>query len=441
MQGMTMMNRRFFLAAGTALALSMAGSRLCAQTGAIVRPEAHGARGDGRTDDTAALQAAMDATPSGGRLQLRRGAVYRIDTNYRAPWLDFGGLKMKRGVTLDLNGAELRALPSASVAGAVVLAYQTAGWSVVGPGRITGERNVHRGTTGEWGQGIAVFSSSDWTIGPGIEIADCWGDGIYLGNAANRPGGYCDRFLITGVTIRNCRRNGISIIAGRDGEIRGVRIADIAGTAPQAGIDLEPDDARFGNRDIRIDGVTISGVQVGIGVTVANERVRIARSSIEAANSGIIISDNTRTLEIVDNVRIASTQGGAEGGAIRTVAANGATINGVTIRNNLIAGGGFFVLDFTHAGYRNVVIDQNRIHASNRGTIGIGRMLSGGTFTGNQSVIERGAGAANEYYVQFHGVTHGRNRFESRSAVRMRAFRTGRDLGGDVIATPGLLAN
>jgi len=56
-------------------------------------------------------------------------------------------------------------------------------------------------------------------------------------------------------------------------------------------------------------------------------------------------------------------------------------------------------------------------------------------------VIERGAGVRDEYYLQLHGVTHGRNRFESRSGVRMRAFRTGRDLGGDVVATPGVLAN
>lgn len=436
-----MIDRRALLAAGTAILLTTGAGRLCAQTGAIVRPEEHGARGDGRSDDTRALQAAMDATPSGGRLQLRRGAVYRVDTNVRPSWQGYGGLRMKRGVTLDLNGGELRALPTRHNEGAVVQAHLTGGWSIVGPGKITGERSIHAGRGGEWGHGVAVFASSDWTIGPDVEVADCWGDGIYVGNAGHRPGTFCERFLINDVTVRDCRRNGISIVAGRDGEIRASRISNITGTPPQAGIDLEPDLPQHPNRDITISGVTISQVQIGVGVTVGNERVRITGSTIEAANTGIVVADNTRGLEIVGNPRIASTVGGSEGGAIRTVTGNGASINGVTIRSNGLHGGGHFVLDFTHAGYRNVVIDGNRIHASNRGTIGIARLLAGGTFTDNIAVMERGAGAPNDYYLQLHGVAHGRNRFESRSGVRMRALKTGRDLGGDVVATPGVLAN
>lgn len=416
------------------------GSPLRARSHVVVRPEDHGARGDGRSDDTAAMQAAMNAVPAGGRLELRSRAVYRIDTNVHPSSATFGGLRIRSGVTLDLNGAELRALPSAESGGAVVQAHMADGWRIVGPGRIRGERAEHRGTAGEWIHGIAAFGSADWTVGPDLEVTGCWGDGVYVGYVPGRPDTHCTGFTIEDVHIHDCRRNGISIVGGRGGIIRGTHIHDIDGTSPMAGIDLEPDLVAHANRDILIDQVRIERVQLGVGIAVSNERVRITRSRIEAVNSGIILSNHTRGLEIVDNIRIANTGGGVEGAAIRTVATEGATIDGVTIRNNLLAGGGWYVLEFTHHGYRNVTITRNRIHASNPGTVGIARILGGGTFTDNLAIIEPAAGRAGEYYIQFNGVVYGGNRFENRSRLRLRGLLgKPRDTGGNVIANPDRL--
>jgi hypothetical protein len=435
-----MIDRRSFVAAGcaSAAALLVSGTRVCAQSGAVVRAENHGARGDGRSDDTAALQLAMDLVPAGGRLELRNGAVYRIDTRPNPSRGNSGGLRIKSGVTLDLNGAELRALPSAEGHGAVVNSFMAEGWKIVGPGRIRGERAVHRGSTGEWGHGILAVHSKDWVVGPDLEVVGCWGDGIYVGHVAERPGSHCSSFRIEDVHIHDCRRNGISIVGGRGGIMRRLYIHDIDGTSPRAAIDLEPDVAAQGNRDILIDQVTTERVGIGVGISVSNHRVRITRSRIEASNSGIIVADHSRGVEIVDNVRIANTGGGAEGAAIRTVAARGDTIDGVMIRNNVLAGGGWFVIELTHAGYRNVTVIGNRIHASNPGTGGIARILGGGTFSDNIAIIEPAAGVADANYLHFRGVDYGGNSFENRSRFRLRALLTeaSRDLGRNLFKTP-----
>ncbi len=429
-----MITRRTLMIAGLSIPIGWAGAA-CAADPPVFSPEDHGARGDGRTDDTRALQLCLDLAPAGAIVRLRRGAVYRIDTNYRPARPMFGGLRLKSGQILELNGAELRGLPSPLGAGSVVQGYRTRGWKIVGPGRIVGERMEHRAAGGEWGMGISAWNSSDWQIVGGVEVADCWGDGIYVGS---HEGGFCENFLIDSVKVRNCRRNGISVVAGRNGEIRNFDIEKVDGTAPAGGIDLEPDVAAAPNRNIRISGGRIRQVAVGIYVTVANQGITISGMDIEAANSGIILSDNSTDIRIENNPNIRSLTGGAEGGAIRTVAPHPETIRGLTIRNNQLSGGGYFVIDLFGQGYQGVVISRNRIYANNAGTQGIAR-LGAGQFTDNICVVGPRSGKDRDYFIHLMTVSFGRNTYRNESRHSMyAALRGGRDVGGDRFQSPSL---
>lgn len=428
-------HRRSLLLGGSAFFASWSSVAACAAAGAVLRPEDFGARGDGATDDTRAIQRCLHEAPEGAVVQLRRGAIYRIDTNYAPTWGSFGGLRLKTSQILDLNGAELRALPSSRPQGSVVQAFRINDWRIVGPGRITGERQIHRGQGGEWGMGISAWSSSGWTIGPGVEVASCWGDGIYVGSAPN--GGFCEGFLIDRAGVSNCRRNGISIVAGRNGEIRSPTIRQIRGTAPQGGIDLEPDDPRRPNRNIRISGGTIRDAEVGVYITGGNENVVVTGMDIEADNSGVIIGNDAVNVRIEGNPRIKSLIGGREGAAVRTVA-NPATIRGLYIRDNGLMGGGAFVVDIVGRQYRDLVVAGNRIEASNRGVQGAVR-LGGATFTDNVITLGPSAGKERDFFVHLDGVSHGRNVYRNQSRFNMyAALVRSRDLGGDRYESPSL---
>ncbi|PJJ75650.1 hypothetical protein BXY57_1231 [Thermoflavifilum aggregans] len=105
---------------------------------------------------------------------------------------------------------------------------------------ISGDKNQHLGQGGEWGMGISILGATDvWVYHPRIE--NCWGDGIYIGDA-NIP--YSKNVYISGGVIANNRRNGISVIGADSLTIDSTMISKNTGTWPKGGIDIEPNTPR-----------------------------------------------------------------------------------------------------------------------------------------------------------------------------------------------------
>ena len=429
-----MLHRRAFVAGAAAVAIAAQATR----PRRSLHPEQFGATGDGQTDDTAALQRCIDVAAADRTVELSRGAVYRVDTNFRPTHGQFGGLKLKNGSVLQLNGAELVALSSRYSQGCLVNAYRVHGWQIAGPGRIVGERHIHMGRGGEWGMGVACWGASDWQIGSGIEISDCWGDGIYLGYSQTRDD-FCENYHIEGVHIHGCRRCGIGHIAGRNGRIHAVHIHDISGTGPSAGIDFEADFLQQWSRNVLVSGARIYECEIGVDISTSNENITITACHIVGRNSGIIIGKPVSHIRIVDNPEIGSTTGGSSGGALRTaVGPASGEVSDVLLSGNHFFGGGQFVLDIVGQDYHHFVIENNELRASNRGVQGVAR-LGDLTFVGNRCVIEQLAGKPNDYFLYIAGGIYGRNEYVNRSGLPMHSIAVrSRDVGGDRYDTANL---
>lgn len=214
-----------------------------------------GATGDDTTDDTTAIQQAVDDVyAAGGGKVLVPDGVYIIDA--------VKSIRLKSNTQLRLSpNATLQAAPNNNANYAVIRMINTNNVEVVG-GKIVGERNYHTGNSGEWGHGINVIGSSRVRIAD-IAISDCWGDGIYLGSSKEQN--YCRDVIIERFDIRSCRRNGITVISGRLVTVRDGLITDISGTDPQSAICLEPNSAEEYLEDILIDNVkAINSAKYGL---------------------------------------------------------------------------------------------------------------------------------------------------------------------------------
>ncbi|MFA7693015.1 MAG: right-handed parallel beta-helix repeat-containing protein [Candidatus Hydrogenedentales bacterium] len=85
----------------------------------------------------------------------------------------------------------------------------------------------------------------------GLRLEASGGDGIYLGASSEQP--YCKNVVIRDVACLNHHRQGISVISADSLLIENCELSGTQGTAPQAGIDLEPnrDNERLVNVVIR----------------------------------------------------------------------------------------------------------------------------------------------------------------------------------------------
>ena len=109
----------------------------------MVSPHDYGAVGDGRADDTSALQNAIDFVhrQGGGSIRLKGGATYRI----------LRTLVIGSFVNLDLNGAKILMGSSNTAIVEASKDSMTQGWSIQGPGILEYERQQSASQTGSVG--------------------------------------------------------------------------------------------------------------------------------------------------------------------------------------------------------------------------------------------------------------------------------------------------
>lgn len=181
-----------------------------------------GAKGDGTNDDTANIQCAMNNSST----VLIPAGTYMINAVTE--------LHPKSGnrIILD-NDATLKAITNDATSYRIFHFVDVQNVELCG-GTLEGDRLTHTGLTGEWGNCIRVYGTSHNIYIHDMTLKNPWGDCL---------GVVCDGDVRTArLHSINARRNGYSIgrvnnFVSNDDIIEGTN-----GTAPQCGVDIEPDD-------------------------------------------------------------------------------------------------------------------------------------------------------------------------------------------------------
>jgi len=162
---------------------------------------------------------------TGGTVQVPAG-TYMVDA--------VRGIRIGSDTTLRLSsGATVKAIPNDKGSYSILRIVNASNVTVIG-GVLVGERDEHKGTTGEWGMGALLRSATN-VIFEGVTAKNAWGDGFYI-DGQSRNVKFCS------VTADNNRRQGMSIVSGDGIIVKDSVFKNTNGTTPQAGIDIEPND-------------------------------------------------------------------------------------------------------------------------------------------------------------------------------------------------------
>jgi nitrous oxidase accessory protein NosD len=309
-------------------------------TGPSVSVRDFGARGDGQSLDTAAIQAAVDSLPPGATLTFPPG-TYRIESDR--------GVKLKDGVRLDLGDAVLVG-ENVHRARCRLLEIQGRRNVTIRGGTLVGSR----GGSPEWGVGILASDAEDLVV-ENVTLRDFYFDGILL--TGNRG---CRRVVVRGVVAEGNRRTGLAAPSVQDVLVEASTFRGSHGQSPEAGANFEPN-PEGEVRQVRVRDSTFTGnAGVGLyihrakGVAVAD--VSVERSTVADNGHGIVVTD-VQGAAIADN-RVSGHRGKGRSGIVvggrdtsgatvtgnqleansRGIFAGGAT--GVEIRGNTVVGAG-----------------------------------------------------------------------------------------------------
>lgn len=144
--------------------------------------------------------------------------------------------------------------------------------------KIIGERKTHKGNEGNRGMGIRIMGAKNIRLYNPV-IKDCWGDGIYIANSSISSQ-VSEKIAIYYPVLDYNRRNGMSIISGRNIFVKNLIVANTLGVMPMSGIDIEPNDETASLDSIVISNpITFnngnSGIQISPAKMVGKKEKRV----------------------------------------------------------------------------------------------------------------------------------------------------------------------
>ena len=337
-----------------------------AEAATVVDVRTFGAKGNGATNDTAAIQKAINSLPSTGGTVVIPPGTYGIDA--------VTTLKLRSNVTLQMSPTTiLGVIPNAAAHYEVLHIGGVSNVNVNG-GVLWGDRLTHKATSGEHGFGVAILGASNVTV-TGTASNNMWGDGFYVGNGPTFGSSLKTRSTnvkLIDVTADNNRRQGISVTSGKDISIVRAKLTNTNGAAPSAGIDVEPNGKTDILQNISIvdtytannqgAGISLSlgailGTTTPISITVTNHTDNGSKQGMNiSGGSGIIpgtvrvdnptwMNSKTNALAVVgtdyrgfsttvNNAKVVNANTSAKGAAISVYNYNSAVQLGNVAINN-----------------------------------------------------------------------------------------------------------
>ena len=204
-------------------------------TSLVVNVKDYGAKGDGQTDDTLAIQNAINAVSAQG------GGIVDIPAGtYMADAVKM--IRMASNVTVRMtDDTIIKVMPNDNPSYSLFLFRDIENAHLLG-GTLIGDRGGLHDPLDRWGHGVNIVSSQNVVI-ENVVSKDMNGDGFSIGRLdINKP--QSENIVFYNVVADNNYRGGVLISDGKGIKILDSELSRTNGIDPQAAINLEPNDNR-----------------------------------------------------------------------------------------------------------------------------------------------------------------------------------------------------